>query len=258
MSKSFFSFAFVAALAVSVYAQKDSTKAQKDSVKVEQYISNPKDSIKPPVSLPETKSGSLAFLFSFGGLSSFGISGFPIVTFDINAEGQSLPNGIVNAGGGKWFFSDGMALRGLLGFHIDSKGDPDPAKQKDGSGKTSSTIWGIAIGAEIHSDALYSVSPYTGGQIIFGGASIDNQKSVTGKIVENKATISYFGVGPLIGFDWYFTRGIAIGGEYLLAYSRQTSTVTSPDGTGAPVVKDNPTEAMIIIKSLNVHLVVHF
>lgn len=258
LSKLFFPFALVVMMATTSYAQADSSKAQKDSVKVEQYIIKPKDSIKAPVSLPETKSGSLAFLFTLNGLSSFGISGFPIVTFDINAGGESLRNGIINAGGGKWFFSDGMALRGLFGFRVNSKGDSDPTKQTDGSGKTSSTIWGISIGAEIHSDAVYSLSPYIGGQIIFGGASIDNQKLVTGKIVENKETISYFGVGPFLGFDWYFTRGIAIGGEYSLAYSKQSSTVTSPDVTGTASTRDDPTSSMIIINSVNVHLVVHF
>ncbi len=254
----FLSFAFVLMMAISSYAQTDSTKAQKDSVKVEKYISNPQDSIKPPVSLPETKSGSLAFLFTTNGLGSFGISGFPIATFDINAGGQSLPNGIINAGGGKWFFTDGMALRGLFGFRVDSKGDSDPLKQTDSSGKTSSTIWAIAVGAEIHSNALYSLSPYIGGQMIFGGASIGNQKMVSGKTIENKETISYFGVGPLLGFDWYFTRGLAIGGEYLLAYNTQSVTVTSPDATGAAVTRDTPTASRIFISSLNVHLVVHF
>ena len=243
-------------MVVSSYAQKDSTKSQKDSVKVEKYISNPQDSIKPPVSLPETKSGSLAFLFSFGGFGSFGMNGFPISSFDLSAGGQTLPNGIINAGGGKWFFNDGMALRGLLGFRIDTKGDADPTK--DSAGKTSSSIRGIAIGVEIHYDAIYSVSPYIGAQIIFGGASIDNQKTVAGKTVENKESATSFGLGPLIGFDWYFIDGIALGGEYMLAYNSQSLTITSPDAAGAAVTKDNPTASKIFISSLNVHLVVHF
>ena len=82
-------------MAVSSYAQTDSTKAQKDSVKVEKYISKPQDSIKTPLSLPETKSGSLAFLFTVSGLSPFGVGGFPVSKFDIKAGGQSLPNGII-------------------------------------------------------------------------------------------------------------------------------------------------------------------
>ena len=242
-------------MTVSSYAQTDSTKAQKDSVKVENYITNPKDSIKPPVSLPETKSGSLAFLFTFSGLGSFGISGFPISSFDLSAGGQTLP-GIINAGGGKWFFSDGMALRGLLGFRIDNKGDADPTK--DSAGKTTSSIRGIAIGVEIHYDAVYAISPYIGAQIVFGGATIDNQKLVNGKTLENKESATSFGLGPLIGFDWYFTDGLALGGEYMLAYNSQSLTLSSSDATGADVSKDDPPSSKIFISSLNVHLTVHF
>ena len=151
-----------------------------------------------------------------------------------------------------------MALRGLLGFRVDSKGDPDLTKATDSSGKTSSSVRGIAIGVEIHQDAIYSLSPYIGAQIFFGGANIDNQKIVSGKTIENKESASSFGLGPLIGFDWYFTEGIGIGGEFMLAYSTISSTVISPDATGAMVTKDNPTVSKIVISSLNVHLIVHF
>jgi hypothetical protein len=200
---------------------------------------------------PDTKAGSTAFMFTFGGLGSFGMNGFPIESFSLSVAGEMLSASIFG-GGGKWFFMDNLALRGMIGLTTQSKGNVDSA------GKTTSAIYGFAGGVEKHFDAISSVSPYVGAQITFAHASLDNQKTVANQIKENKETASSFGIGPLIGFDWYFTSGLAIGGEFMLVYSSVSITDTNPDATGAPVAKDNPSTTQIIISSANVHLVVHF
>ena len=200
---------------------------------------------------PDTKAGSTAFMFTFGGLGAFGMNGFPIESFALTAAGETLNTTLIG-GGGKWFFMDELALRGLFGIITQSKGNVDSI------GKTSSVMYGFSGGVEKHFDAIGAVSPYVGAQLTLAYASLDNQKSVGNKTIENKETASTFGIGPLIGFDWYFTNGLAIGGEFMLAYSTTSTSVTTPNATGTSVTTDNPTASQIIISSANVHLVVHF
>src|SRR5579872_2823661 len=85
---------------------------------------------------PNTKAGSAAWMFEFGGLSSLGMTGFPI-------PAGSTP--IVTAAGWKWYFSDDMALRALLGFTTQSSGNVDSS-----SGSNSSHGFGLAVGVEMH------------------------------------------------------------------------------------------------------------
>ena len=181
---------------------------------------------------PNTKAGSAAWIFEFGGLASLGMNGLSIA-------GTTAP-----AAGWKWYFSDDMALRALLGFSTTSKGDKDSV-----GGKHSSTGFGIAVGVEMHTHPVYSTSPYFGAQISFGQGS----SSTTVKTIESKTSSSVFGVGVVAGFDWYFTRGIAVGGEYMLGFSAASSSTTEDSSTSS-----NPSETTIGISSASVHLIVHF
>jgi hypothetical protein len=216
-------------------AQQDSSKAKPDTT----------------LAHPDTKAGSAAFMFTFSGFGSFGFNGFPIENFSLTAASETL-NATLFGGGGKWYFMDDIALRGLFGVMTQSKGNVDTG------GKTSSVMYGFSGGVEKHFDAIGSASPYIGAQISFAYASLDNQKSVNNQTIENKETASTFGIGPFIGFDWYFTNGLAVGGEFMLGYSTTSTSITAPDATGAGVTTDSPTASKIIISSANVHLVVHF
>ena len=68
-----------------------------------------------------------------------------------------------------------------------------------------------------------------------------------------------FNIGVLAGFDWYFTKGLAVGAEYALGYTAWTpsASVNGKDVSPAP-----PTQSAIALGivggSGSVHLVVHF
>jgi hypothetical protein len=197
---------------------------------------------------PSTKAGSAAWVFSFGGLSTMGMGSVPITTAN---------NTPVVGAGYKYYLSDDMALRAVLGFATTSSGDEDPTK--DPSGKSTSTNYGIAVGIEMHTHAVYSTSPYFGAQLSFGGASSDNKKTPSGgSTTENKNSGTTFGIGVLAGFDWYFTRGLAVGAEYMLGFSSMSSSTTTSSG-GTSTTTDAPSSSAIGISNAgNVHLVVHF
>lgn len=226
MSRSFLKFVlsviFVAGITSASFAQEDANMAH-----------------------PNTKAGSAAWLFTINGLGNFGLAGFGI------ASGATS---VVPAAGWKWYFSDDMALRALLGFGTTSTGEADVTKSP--GGKTSTTAYGIGVGVELHTHAVYSTSPYFGAQLSFGGAGATNTQTSGSVTAETKNSSTSLGIGVLAGFDWYFTKGLAVGGEYMLGFSTTSSSTTG----GTPsVTTDGPSSNNIgISNSGNVHLVVHF
>lgn len=200
---------------------------------------------------PDTKAGSAAWMFEIGGLGPFGMDALYIASFDVTSivDAPVTPGSFIVLGaGGKYYFSDDLALKAILGFSTSSTGDPDPAK--DPNGKTTLTMYGIVAGIEVHTHAVYSTSPYVGAQISFAGLS--GKTTVTGQTSENSGSGSAFGIGAVAGFDWYVTNGIAIGGEYMLGFSKSSLSSTSGGTT-----TDLPSHTNIGISSASAHLVVH-
>jgi opacity protein-like surface antigen len=198
---------------------------------------------------PSTKAGSAAWVFSFGGLGTMSMGSMPVASIT-RGDGNTVP---VAGIGYKYYLADDMALRATLAFSTTSSGDEDPTKSS--TGKTTTTNFGIGVGIEMHTRAVYSTSPYFGAQIAFGSASSDNKITPSGGTsTEKKSSGSSFGIGVLAGFDWYFTRGIAVGAEYMLGFTSASSSVTTNSTT-----TDLPSATTIgISNGGNVHLVVHF
>ena len=104
---------------------------------------------------------------------------------------------------------------------------------------------------------LYSTSPYLGAQIGYGMASASSQVKVAGTDVTNKGSASVLGVSVFGGFDWFFTRGIAIGAEYALGFSSTSSSTTK--GTNASVSAPSSTSIGLGLSGgANVHAIVYF
>lgn len=200
---------------------------------------------------PNTKAGSAAWVFEFGGLSTLGINSIYLAGFDIqgNETSTHLSSNVYGAGW-KYYISDDMAIRAILGFNTSSSGNADST-----GGKNSRTAFGIQAGIEMHTHAVYSTSPYFGAAITYALASVDQNVTALG---EDKTSASTFGIAVLAGFDWYFTRGIAVGGEYSLGFSTSSSSTVATPKTGSATTHDNPSITNIGIGAGSVHLVVHF
>ncbi len=196
---------------------------------------------------PITQTGSAAFMFSLNGLGDFGFGG-PIVGSTALTDGQIAAGqaGQVTGGsavmpgvGAKFFVSDNTALRVALAFRLYEDGKEEIGNSTvGGPGKVQRNTTGINFGGEYHFRPLYSTSPYLGALISFvtdnfkrtftptsGAQSITNLKSTS------------FGVGAVVGFNWFFTRGLALGGEYTLGFTSTSSVFEFPGQTKA----DEPT-----------------
>jgi hypothetical protein len=194
---------------------------------------------------PIDKQGSTAMIFELAGIGTFGFSGPGI-------SGFTMP-----AVGGKYFISDGMALFVLAGFNSSSGGGDTISSTQ--SAKPSSTDFGIAAGIQIHCRPLYSTSPYWGGMISFGSHSDDNGEP--GGNSDNppdvKHSTSTFGVAALGGFDWFFTHGLALGGEVSLGF-RSSSGSTTVNGSTSTTTDGQGTTVISLATNASVHLNVFF
>ncbi len=184
---------------------------------------------------PLTAQGSAAFIFNLAGIGTFGFAGPSI---------GPLTSGV----GMKYYISDDLALRILAGLNTTSG---DPTFSDSTSAKPSTTDFGIGVGIEKHFRPLYSTSPYVGAQVSFGSHSYDNGGS---GIAEEKNSASTFNVGVLAGFDWFMTRGMALGGELNLGF-----TSTSGSHTVGSITTNDQTQSDISLATGgSVHFLVYF
>lgn len=222
----FFAFVLVAGFALSAFAQDESN-----------------------IIRPITKSGSAAFVFNVSGLGAFGPAAPGIGT----VAGQ-----LISGAGVKYYLSDDLAAKVLLAF-----GTTDNGVDADKGTNISSTQLGLGAIIEVHFGPLYSTSPYAGGGIHFASGSSTSKTSVGGTATESSSSGTQITIMAVAGFDWFFTRGIAIGAEWGLGYTMNSS---SSETTGSPSV-DGPSNSSIgigmtgnggISGSGAVHAVVYF
>ncbi len=199
---------------------------------------------------PITKQGSAALLFTINGLGSFnvgapGLGPVPAaITGNFSESSPSDSMATLMGAAFKYFVSDDLAVRILLGFNHSSRKALDTSSFAPGQ-----TLWGIGAGAEMHFRPLYSTSPYVGAQITLASSSTDEP---TNKDITYSG--SAFGVEAFAGFDWFFTRGLAVGAEGGLGWmsSSFTSTLKGKDTKG-PVMSN-----IALATNGNVHVVVYF
>jgi opacity protein-like surface antigen len=196
---------------------------------------------------PNNSSGSVALLFSMSGFNAFNASG-------PSGNGANAP--IILAGfGGRYYISDGLAIRGLLNFNTSSNSDTGTAKQ-------SSSVIGVAAGLEYHLHQVYSTDIYIGGGVgyytgTFTNTHVDaahaggeNPQANSDNVISGAA----FGLTVVGGFDWYIWNGIALGAEYSFGYSSLSASNTF-NGT----TTDQPTSSSLgITGGGNIHVVVAF
>lgn len=148
--------------------------------------------------LKVASAGDKAVLFNFTGLSTVNLGAYQ--------------GGI----GGKYFLSDGVALRGMFLFGMDNKTTKGAAGFTDETDNTMS--FGIGGGLEYHLPLASRVSPYFGGQLSVSTSSETYTPSVfTGGTASSvKSTSTSFGFGAIAGVEYFFNQNISLAAEYQL------------------------------------------
>jgi hypothetical protein len=191
---------------------------------------------------PLTRQGSAAFILTLKGLGDFGLSGPEIA--------HTTASNVIYGIGTKYYVADDIALRVLLGFNSTSESVTDSDKVN-----TTTSALGVGVGAEYHFRPLFSTSPYIGVQVGFGSSSVTTPVNRTDSTTTTKSSHSAFSVGAIAGFDWFVTRGIAVGAEMSLGFSSMSGTHTDSGGKDT----DLPSKTTIAIATRpSVHLLVYY
>ncbi len=193
-------------------------------------------------------SRSKALLFNFSGLNILGANAY---------------NGGI---GGKYFLSDAMALRGGLQFGLNNTSIPaNPAAGQTGTdGSNSSLTYGANAGVELHLTSS-RVSPYVGGALNLSSTSTETKNAVSfaGGVqttTKNGGGAGFrVGVGGIAGVEFFLTKEISLGAEYMLGYAMTSLYDTeSKAGTTTVTIKNGSTNNVSISNTGGLTLAVYF
>ncbi|MGO9480670.1 MAG: outer membrane protein [Candidatus Kryptoniota bacterium] len=158
-------------------------------------------------------SGSKALLFNFSGLSDLGA------------------NAYMGGIGGKIFLSDNLALRAMLQFGLS-----DSTIKSEVPNTTNATdditTFGIEAALEYHFPISSRVSPYVGGGAYFNVYSETQTGSVPTGEAATSITDSYstFGLGAILGVEYFFNQNISLGAEYQFGISTLSTSYAGSSG----------------------------
>ena len=157
---------------------------------------------------PKTRSGDKAWLFTLSGLGNLGAGSF------------------MGGVGGKYYISDGNAIRVALGF-----GTATTTTKYTGAPsanfadiKQSATAFSISPGFLHNLTTSGPVVAYVGAQMSFGTSSTTTENP--GFVANNKIkdTNTLFGVAGIAGVEWFAWSVVTLGAEYQLAYFSSSGT----------------------------------
>lgn len=131
---------------------------------------------------------------------------------------------------GRYFISDGMALRGAFSLMTDSQKD---TSNEDVTNKQSKSQIGMRFGVEKHFSGTDRLSPYIGGDmgIAYHTKSSSSEPKHGDKTkVEGPSTFG-FAMGLFFGADYYFVKNVYLGVEAGLDFgTASVGSVTHTSG----------------------------
>ena len=201
---------------------------------------------------PEVWKGSRAMVFMYtpfqsnlGAINTGGSSTY----FDTLNSGETSLAGL----GVQFYLSPNWSLTAGLNFGNGST----EATFTGGTSKNTTTTLGIGVDFDYHMMSMYSISPFVGINANFGMAStkVETTIGATGTTTEYKGT--GFGAGLNMGFDWYFTPGMSLGGKYTLGFRSNSAPERTVTGSFNSTSK-GPSSTTIGTGIMSVMLKVHF
>ncbi len=153
---------------------------------------------------PNTGMGAKQLVFEFSGLSNLGLSPY------------------AGGFGFRYFYADDTAIRGSLRFAYAK--DTDEADLEE-----TTTSFGATVVWERYMAAIASVAPYMGIGVGYYYTKVESDVPVlvfADDTVKAEETTNTLIIPLVVGFQWYFTEAISLGGEYRLSYTYDSGEVT--------------------------------
>ncbi len=129
---------------------------------------------------------------------------------------------------GRYFLSDGLALRAQLGV-VTSSRTIDNDGNKDRIAKNG---FALALGLEKHFTGAERLSTYAGADILFGVANGNAKVATPAAEYKSSQTGIGFGLRVVSGFDYYFIPKVYLGAELGLGLGVNSYGVVKAEGGG--------------------------
>jgi opacity protein-like surface antigen len=193
-------------------------------------------------SVPKSKSGDKAFLFTLSGLSNLGAT--------------SYMGGL----GGKYYISDGNAIRASLGYATSTTTTKTTAGAGTSDEKQTGTTFIIAP-AFIHNiNANGPVLAYVGGEFIYlsSSSTTESPAPAFAPNVKNHVSTTGFGIAGIAGVEWFAWNNISLSAEYILAYTSTSGTTENTNAAGTTTTTDNPSTTTFVLGTTGIIPTVNF
>jgi opacity protein-like surface antigen len=178
---------------------------------------------------PMTMAGNKQIVFHFNGLAKMHLESYFRGTGFINAavnedclDDESGCDVIENSpcAGGlgfRYFMKDDRAVRLGVNVGVGSITFKDP--QEDTEMTWECREFGGSLLYEKYMPAIHGIAPYVGAGAgyTYSKAEVDSDGDVLDQVTSNA-----FDVLGAIGFQWYFTEGMSLGGEYRTSFTYET------------------------------------
>ena len=175
---------------------------------------------------PEIYTGSKNFVFLYSPFVSTNLG--PVYAGSHSAFQDTVNTNISSMYGIGFQYYVTPQIAVALGFQFGSTTwEPTWAGQ---TRKYSESSLGVSVDGNYHFKSIYSVSPYFGLNVNFGTGSTTYEETSGSTTYKSEASGNSIGFGLNLGFDWYFTPGLSIGGKYTLGMamnSQPEQTTTS-------------------------------
>ena len=176
---------------------------------------------------PMTSAGDRQLVFRFSGLSNLGLGPYPRTGFlaeMCDYEEEECINHCYTCGGGigfRYFLNDDRAIR--TGLNLAWGSDKWADEYGEGHDKEISCLeFGFELWYEKYFPHIHSVAPYMAFGLGYTYASFERTGDYDCDEYKRSLGANLFDIMGALGFQWYFTEAMSLGGEYRVAYSYQS------------------------------------
>jgi hypothetical protein len=202
---------------------------------------------------PELRKGAHSLVFMYSPFVSNSLGTVFAGSTSIYTDTTGLGTGTLYGAGYRYYFSPQFSLMGGVSFGMDKTS----ASFTGGSGESTYTSYGISLDGMYQFKPLYSIAPYIGLNANFGMYSSENKYTLGTVTTTTTDKGSAFGGGLGIGFDWYFTEGMSLGGKYTVGIKSYTAPEREFQGATTTVTYTGADRSIIGFGIASIYLNVH-
>jgi len=202
---------------------------------------------------PELRKGAHSLVFMYSPFVSGSLGAVFSGNHSTFTDTTGLGTASLFGAGYRYYFSPQFSLMGGINFGTDKTSYTGTSQ----SGEFTTTTYGISLDGMYQFRPLYSIAPYIGLNANFGMWTNEAQVTSGSTTFTLEDEGSSFGGGLGVGFDWYFTEGMSLGGKYTIGIRSYTAPERTTTGGPTSVTLTGADRSVIGFGIASIYLNVH-